>query len=74
MPYPSCVEVIIIWLCAHPSCVEEIIVLALCLASCVKVVVGERSCVLLTLYITKSSVEISYVGGPMWTYSENHSV
>ena len=50
MPYSSCVEVIIVWLCAHPSCVEEIVVLTLCLASCGEVVIGERSCVLITLY------------------------
>ena len=41
---------IVNWVYGYPSCVEVIVVLALCLASCVEVVVGERSCVLLTLY------------------------
>ena len=36
----------------YPSCVEVIVVLALYLASCVEVVVvGERNCILLTLYL-----------------------
>ena len=47
MPYPSCVEVIVVWLCAIPLCIEVIIILALCLASCVEVACfGERSCIL----------------------------
>ena len=51
MVIPLCIEVIVaeFGLVPYPSCVE-VIVFWLCLTSCVElVVVGERSCVLLTL-------------------------
>ena len=73
--YPSCVEVIVVefGFMPYPSCVEVIVVLSLCLASCVKVVVGERSCVLLTLYL-----QIPWWRFPVWEvlcgHSENPSV
>ena len=52
VPIPLCVEVIEVrvYLVPYLSCVEVIVVLALCLASWVEVVVGERNCILLTLY------------------------
>ena len=57
----------------YPSCVEVIVVLALFLASCVCGCVGERSCVLLTLYL-----QISQWSFPVWEvlcgHSENPSV
>ena len=52
MPVPLSVEEVVIWACGYPSYEEVIVIviLALCLASCVEVVVvGERSCVLLSL-------------------------
>ena len=73
--YPSCVEVIVVEFdfVPYPSCVEVIVVLALCLASCVEVVVGERSSVLLTLYL-----QILRWRFPVWEvlcrHNENPSV
>ena len=53
----------------YPSCVEMIVVLTFCLASCVEVVVvGERSCVLLTLYL-----QISHWRFPVWEVLCGHS-
>ena len=51
----------------YPSCVEVIIVLALYLASCVEVVVLERGVVYSKFVIANSSVEVPCVGGHMWT-------
>ena len=34
VPCPSCVEVIVVWLCAHPSCVKVIVIIVwLCVLS-----------------------------------------
>ena len=46
---------------------EVIVVLALCLASCIKVVVLEIGVVYLNFIIANSSVEVPFVGGPVWT-------
>ena len=67
MPYPSSVEVIEFWVCTFPFCVEVIVILALCLASCVEVVVLERGVVYSNFVIANSSVEVPFVGGPVWT-------
>ena len=58
----------------YPSCVEVIVVLALCLASCVEVLLLERGVVYSYFVFAKSSVEVPCVGSPVWKYSENPSV
>ena len=68
---PLSEEVIVVWLSAL-SLLCEVIVVVPCLL-CRGYFVGERSCVLLFCNC-KFSVEGSYVGGPVWTYSENPSV
>ena len=60
VPIPLSVEEVVLWVCGYPSL-------------CRGCVVGERSCVLL-ICITKFSVEVPYVGGPVWKYSGNPSV
>ena len=63
------------WLSALSLLCEVIVVLALCLASCVEVVVLlERGVVYSYFVFVKSSVEVPYVGGPVWTYSGNPSM
>ena len=56
-PYPSL---------PYPSCVEVIVVLSLCLASYVEVVIREELCTP-NLVFANSSVEVPCVGGLVWT-------
>ena len=44
-----------------------IVVLALCLASSVEVVVFERGVVYSKFVIANFSMEVPFVGGPVWT-------
>ena len=53
MPCPSCVEVIVFWLCAYYSCVE--------------VVVLEKEVIYSKFEIANSLVEVPFMGGPVWT-------
>ena len=57
----------------YPSCVEVIVVFALRLASSVEVVIGERSCVLLILYLQIPRWRLS-VWEVLCGHSENPSV
>ena len=65
MPCPSCVEVIVIWLCALSLLCKRNCVLVLCLASCLEVGVLKRGVVYSKFVIANSSVEVPFMGGPM---------
>ena len=83
---PLSAELSEFWLCAYPSKCRGDCCLAKCLIPlsvevivvvpyllCRGCFVGERSCVLLVVFV-KSSMEVPCVGGPMWRYGENPSV